>query len=456
MGAVGRARRSAAAACPEELEGLRIAHLSDFHLGFPSRGDAGRRAGRRVGRRPRARSRPHHRRSPLAPPCRAAAARRSSSGCRARFAVLGNHDFALSRDPFSKPAALDDLGDDRAARRGTAATVELRGRRVQIVGVDPRTYRRGRSHPERLADPDADLRILLCHFPNVIDGAARRVRPRARRPPARRADLPPVRRRQAAPGPSALDVPEGLYRRPGGVLHVSPGLGTTFVPFRFFARPEATELVLQLQAVTTRVGRTHRRDSRAGPGGLPRLRLVAVERRAWCRARRLDRRPRRSGERGATSTTTTTAGLLGSMQYGPAALFPRAWELPAGPPSEDAAAHHVRLSRRPGDPVGDADRCSWPRSATPRTSARRRSRRSPTGTPRASRPTSGSSSTGRCSHGTSSPTSASDRAPGGADRARAARARRLAAGRRRARRAKVLRVVKEAFAPEPAPVPRGP
>jgi hypothetical protein len=28
--------------------------------------------------------------------------------------------------------------------------------------------------------------------------------------------------------------------------------------------------------------------------------------------------------------------LLGSMQYGSALLFPRAWELPAGPPSEDA------------------------------------------------------------------------------------------------------------------------
>jgi hypothetical protein len=28
--------------------------------------------------------------------------------------------------------------------------------------------------------------------------------------------------------------------------------------------------------------------------------------------------------------------LLGSMQYGPAELFPRAFELPAGPPSEDA------------------------------------------------------------------------------------------------------------------------
>ena len=36
----------------------------------------------------------------------------------------------------------------------------------------------------------------------------------------------------------------GLYPRPGGVMHLSAGLGTTFVPFRFLARPEATELVL--------------------------------------------------------------------------------------------------------------------------------------------------------------------------------------------------------------------
>jgi predicted MPP superfamily phosphohydrolase len=28
------------------------------------------------------------------------------------------------------------------------------------------------------------------------------------------------------------------------VLHVSPGTGTTFLPVRYFARPEATELVL--------------------------------------------------------------------------------------------------------------------------------------------------------------------------------------------------------------------
>jgi predicted MPP superfamily phosphohydrolase len=29
------------------------------------------------------------------------------------------------------------------------------------------------------------------------------------------------------------------------VMHVSAGTGTTFVPIRFFARPEVTELVLR-------------------------------------------------------------------------------------------------------------------------------------------------------------------------------------------------------------------
>src|SRR5690349_25088971 len=34
--------------------------------------------------------------------------------------------------------------------------------------------------------------------------------------------------------------------------------------------------------------------------------------------------------------TTRISRLLGSMQYGPAGLFPRARELPAGPPTDDA------------------------------------------------------------------------------------------------------------------------
>jgi hypothetical protein len=163
------------------------------------------------------------------------------------YVVLGNHDFADSRDPFSQrvdPAAIEALPD--VVLLGDAAIdVELRGRRVQIVGVDPRTYAARRAAPDELADAGADLRILLCHFPGVVKRipgvfdlvlsghlhAGQIVVPY----PGGKLRLAHLR---------ARDV-EGLYEYGSTTLHVSPGLGTTFVPFRLFARPEVTELVVR-------------------------------------------------------------------------------------------------------------------------------------------------------------------------------------------------------------------
>jgi len=228
----------------EDLEGLRIVHLSDFHLGFPSRGE---RAVHRAVRWAAARK-------PDLVAVTGDLLSRPGAEPRLRmlldllpgsFAVLGNHDFASSRDPFSKPSAVQDLGSTTVLF-DEARAVELRGRRVQVIGVDPRSYRMGSSRPSALADPDADLRILLCHFPSVID----RLKPGV-------FDLVLAGHLHAGQivipyGKGKLRLAhlrwtyaEGLYRRPGGMLHVSPGLGTTFVPFRFFARPEATELVLR-------------------------------------------------------------------------------------------------------------------------------------------------------------------------------------------------------------------
>src|SRR5207253_3428610 len=84
------------------------------------------------------------------------------------YAVLGNHDVEHSRDPFSRAAGLTEL-EPAKLLVGEAATLDLRGRRVQLVGVDPRAFRRRDSQPWRLADRDANLRILLCHFPTVLD-----------------------------------------------------------------------------------------------------------------------------------------------------------------------------------------------------------------------------------------------------------------------------------------------
>jgi predicted MPP superfamily phosphohydrolase len=229
---------------PRDLDGLRIAHLSDFHLGVPSRGSAAvERAVNWV-----------EERQPDLTLISGDLLSRRSGEAKLRslvtrlprcYAVLGNHDFASTRDPFSRPVELEDLAP-ATLLADDSRTLELRGRKAQIVGVDPRSYRRGRARPERLADLEADLRILLCHFPDVVD-----------RVPAGVFHL--VLSGHLHAGQICVPWPggrlrlahirwtyvRGLYPRPGGVLHLSAGLGTTFVPFRFLARPEATELVLE-------------------------------------------------------------------------------------------------------------------------------------------------------------------------------------------------------------------
>jgi hypothetical protein len=159
--------------------------------------------------------------------------------------VLGNHDFGDARDPLASPSRIDDLAPAHLLR-DESAELELRGRRVQIVGIDPTTYRSGLSDPDGRADARADLRILLCHYPYVFDRL-------------RHGAYQLVLAGHLHDGQVAIPYgigkvrlahfnwryTKGFYRRDGSVLHVSPGLGTTFVPVRFFARPEATELTLR-------------------------------------------------------------------------------------------------------------------------------------------------------------------------------------------------------------------
>ncbi|HEV8462364.1 MAG TPA: metallophosphoesterase [Gaiellaceae bacterium] len=223
---------------PPELDGLRIAHLSDFHLGVPSRG---KRAVEKaidwvVEREPdlvcvtgdllsRPGGEPH---------LLELLARIDHP-----YIVLGNHDYAISRDPFSKPVELSEL------ENGTILFDEtVRVGEIELGGVDPRSWMERR--PSRFADSAALLRILLCHFPEVLD----------RVPDARwhlilsghlhagQIVLPYGFGKVYLAHPRAK-YPEGVFERNGTVLHVSPGLGTTFIPLRFFARPEVTELVLR-------------------------------------------------------------------------------------------------------------------------------------------------------------------------------------------------------------------
>jgi hypothetical protein len=231
---------------PPELDGLRIVHLSDFHFGVPSPGIGAvwQAAVWTRGLEPdivavsgdlltHPRGEPMLRRLVRVLPLPS-------------FVVLGNHDIALSRDPQARRSDLREL-EPSTLLRDEGRMLELRGRSVWIAGADPRLIVRGRPRldPNRLAR-DADFSILLCHYPRVLDhlepGSFNLVLAGHMHDGQIALPFPGGKVRFAHP---TARFNAGVYRSEAATMHVSAGLGTTFVPFRFAARPEATELVLR-------------------------------------------------------------------------------------------------------------------------------------------------------------------------------------------------------------------
>jgi predicted MPP superfamily phosphohydrolase len=234
---------------PRELDGMTVLHLSDVHAGHGPglrtmqaavawaeevRPDIVVITGDLVAR-------------PRAERCfRAVAARLAQTARHGAFAVLGNHDHAEGNDPFAGGRAVDELeGVDLlgAERR----TVEIDGRRICLVGVDARAWLKDTSY--RMADPldrEADLRVLLCHYPLALDqveaGDFHLIL--AGHIHGGQICVPWPGGRVGLAHPSERFL-RGVFERENTVMHVSPGLGTTFVPFRLLARPQATLLVLR-------------------------------------------------------------------------------------------------------------------------------------------------------------------------------------------------------------------
>ncbi len=232
----------------EDLRGFRMLHLSDFHLGtFSLNGRSLRKAvdwgreqhpdlvavtGDLVSRR---------RGAPLLH--RALSALAAPYGV---HVVLGNHDLGRARDPFNQPGDPAEVESAGAVlHAGSASTLEVGSARLQVVGVDPVSFRR-RVRPGALVDPEADLRILLCHFPDVV----RWLEPGnfdltlAGHLHGGQICIPTPRGKLRLEHLRALHW-EGLHQTASGQLYVSRGLGTSFVPFRFLARPEVTLLRLE-------------------------------------------------------------------------------------------------------------------------------------------------------------------------------------------------------------------
>lgn len=240
---------------PRQLEGLRIALLTDLHAGQGSSLRVAERACRLAMReRPDLIALTGDLAADNAPGFdHVLHAMRCLEAPLGIHAVPGNHDYAVGIHKWhgavrSRPQIRD--------LTNSAVTLDVSGARLCVAGVDDRSC--GDPSLGALPPPERrDVTILLAHDPDQAERSRRSYDDvdlilsghthggQVRLPlvgslinPARRDDL----------------YEDGLRRRPWTQVYVSRGIGTVHLPVRFLCRPEVAILVLT-------------RDSAAPPAG---------------------------------------------------------------------------------------------------------------------------------------------------------------------------------------------
>ena len=156
------------------------------------------------------------------------------------FAVTGNHEYGLSKAPLARVRRTGHLWEEAGITLLADSCVTLpprEGTSVAICGADYITGGFGLLD----AAPAGDFPILLIHEPPDSDSPLASLFPLAFAGHTHGGQM-------RVPAPSGLtplnnDTREhlaGVYPWGAGLLVVSRGIGTSFLPLRLFTRPEAT------------------------------------------------------------------------------------------------------------------------------------------------------------------------------------------------------------------------
>jgi len=161
-----------------------------------------------------------------------------------KYAVTGNHEHGISKSPFARLQRTAELWKSAGVTLLSDSCVQLperEGGRVVLCGADYITGGFGLSGDEQRRLHTGDFPILLIHEPPEADSALAGSFPLAFAGHTHGGQIRVMRRGNLVPfddqGETYLS---GVHPWGDGLLVVSRGIGTSFVPFRLLTRPEAT------------------------------------------------------------------------------------------------------------------------------------------------------------------------------------------------------------------------
>ena len=157
------------------------------------------------------------------------------------FAVSGNHEYGLSKNPFAHRPQIPEWEDSgiRMLRDECVAVTpaERGGARLVVCGAD---YLTGGHRMRGDLPADGDVSLLLIHRPPIPgDGLEGRYTMAFAGHTHGGQIRVPTPWGKVRVHREKLPVVEGIHRWGDGWLAVSAGIGTTFLPFRLATRPEA-------------------------------------------------------------------------------------------------------------------------------------------------------------------------------------------------------------------------
>jgi predicted MPP superfamily phosphohydrolase len=233
------------------FEGLRVAHLSDLHIGTLTPKSWGLSWSRAANRRE--------------PDVAVVTGDLVTSGTefhddiaeviaelRAKhgvFVSMGNHDY------FGEGEPLISMLNARGARvlRNEGVVIEREGARLWLAGIDDVWTRRDDLAGALEGRPEGALTVLLAHDPVRFDDAADAGAHLVLSGHTHGGQIAmPFAARALSLASLAHRYNVGVYRRGRATLYVHPGLGTTGPPMRLGVAPEVTILVLRAERATMR------------------------------------------------------------------------------------------------------------------------------------------------------------------------------------------------------------